>query len=191
MKPDVSNTQSNVLIVSGRPGSGKTTLSRKIATTLSCPLISRDDIYGGVALNQFVADGDYSSDDENHKRKTFELFFSTIQYYGSKGIFVVAESAFQDHMWRNGLGTTIKFNIKVIHCEVEESLARERVFERGVRRNSELNDLPSTRDLIVPPLKLPPKGFDCVAFGDKRLVVNTVDHYEPSFEKILHFVLKD
>jgi len=180
----------NILIVSGRPGSGKSTLSRKIATTLSCPLISRDDIYGAVALNHLIAGGDYLSDDENHKRKTFEVFFSTIQFYSSKGVFVIAESAFQDHMWRNGLGTTDSYHIKVIHCEVEESLARERVYERGVRDHDELSRLPSAKELLISPIKLAPRDCNCISFANERLVVNTTDGYEPIFEDIIHFILK-
>jgi len=191
MNPIESNIKSNILIVSGRPGSGKTTLSRKIASTLSCPLVSRDDIYGGVALSHLIEEGDYLSEDDTHKRKTFDVFFSTIQYYSSKGVFIVAESAFQDHMWRNGLGSAVKSTFKVIHCEIEASLARKRVYERRVRHHNNLDCLPPARDLMVSPVKLQPSDFNCVSFGDKRLVVNTADNYEPTFEKIMHFVLKD
>jgi adenylate kinase family enzyme len=39
-----------VIVVSGPPGSGKSTLSALLGRALGCPLISRDDIRDGVVL---------------------------------------------------------------------------------------------------------------------------------------------
>jgi adenylate kinase family enzyme len=42
-----------LVIVSGPPGSGKTTLAHKIAAALGCPAISRDEIKQGMAHATF------------------------------------------------------------------------------------------------------------------------------------------
>jgi len=47
------------VVISGLPGSGKTTLARRLAPTLNLPLIDKDDILDGLFEEQGVGDAEW------------------------------------------------------------------------------------------------------------------------------------
>ena len=63
-------------IVTGRPGSGKSTLARLLADALSCPLVSRDEMYNGILRTARHNSG--SGGKEQVSRSAFAAFFRTI-----------------------------------------------------------------------------------------------------------------
>ncbi|MFZ1397240.1 MAG: AAA family ATPase, partial [Candidatus Promineifilaceae bacterium] len=47
--------QPRLMIIIGQPGAGKTTLARKLAATLHCPLLGRDDLKAGLVHTEVTA----------------------------------------------------------------------------------------------------------------------------------------
>ena len=119
-----------LIIVTGRPGSGKTTLSKKLGNEIYMPVIGRDQIKEG-----YVHTIGKSHDElprETNKIVT-EIFFETIMGLIQNEISVVAEAAFQHHIWSSMLKPFIgKAQIHILICKVEEKMALDRFVRRGL-----------------------------------------------------------
>jgi hypothetical protein len=94
-------TGPTLVIVSGPPGSGKTTLAHKLAAALGCPAISRDEIKQGMA---HAVPGFAPAPGDELTQRTLPVFFAVLDLLLRAGVTTVAEAAFQDHVWRPRLG---------------------------------------------------------------------------------------
>ncbi|HEY7088780.1 MAG TPA: ATP-binding protein [Tepidisphaeraceae bacterium] len=165
-----------LIIVSGRPGSGKTTLAHSLARAIRCPLISRDQIKEGM-LNTVGAD--VSSTDADLTRRAYDTFFQTIELLLSRGVTLVAEAAFQHKVWAPRLEPLLNIaRVRIIVCHLAPELARVRHFERtqaDPNRRRFHEDPAVHADYDPPRLNVP------------SLAVDTSDGYRPAFEQIVAF----
>ncbi len=84
------------IIITGQPGSGKTTLAKKLGERLWMPVISRDEIKEGY-VNTYGVKHDQLPPDTNGL--VSELFFGIVNQYLAGHISVVLEAAFQHKVW--------------------------------------------------------------------------------------------
>ena len=90
------NSKPVCVIVTGRQGSGKTTLARKLGAMLRMPAIIRDEVKEGY-VNTFGVKHDELPSDAN--RVVTDLFFHLVEEYLRGGVSVVIEAAFQHPVW--------------------------------------------------------------------------------------------
>ena len=83
-----------LIIVSGTAGSGKTTLAHRLATTIGCPALCRDELKEGMAIS---SPGFVPGPSDPLTLKTYDLFFAVIRLLLEYGVTHVAEAAFQQH----------------------------------------------------------------------------------------------
>src|SRR5438445_11791168 len=117
-----------LIVISGPTGSGKTTLAHKIAESVGCPAICRDEIKEGMvhATPGFVA----RPGDELTMR-TLPVFFGVLELLLSAGVTTVAEAAFQDRIWRPRLEPFREVAaLRIVHCLVEVETALLRIRRR-------------------------------------------------------------
>jgi predicted kinase len=180
-----------LVIVSGPPGSGKTTLARQLAQALGCPLLSRDEINEGI-FHTFNHDLSIA-DKDGVAKLTFDVFFRTIELLLSSRVSIVAEAAFQDYRWRIGLNQLGNApDTRVIHCEVDPDVARQRLLHRRLREPDTSGMRRAARVRLVNKPDLPAaSGFQALSLPVPALRVATTDGYEPGFDEIVEFVRAD
>lgn len=121
-----------LIAVSGPPGAGKTTLAHALADALGWPAVCRDEI-----KERLAAAGPGADPAEDLNLTTLDVFFQTIAEHLRSGTSLVAEAAFQDHLWRPGLEPLVGLaDIRVVRCVVDPELARERIVRRAETQSS-------------------------------------------------------
>lgn len=176
----------NIIVVTGPPGSGKTTLSHKLSKGIGCPAICRDEIKEGYVVAQ-----NKSHDELGDKvnATVSEMFFEIVNAYLKYEITFIIEAAFQYKVWAPRLNAIKKLaNLKLIICEVDPLVALERrqrrLFENPdrVRIHGEKGEMSASYSNTTQAYASP--------FLDVPILrVNTINEYDPNFGTILHFIM--
>jgi predicted kinase len=176
-----------LVVVSGPPGSGTTTLAHLLARGIPCPAICRDEIK--EALVQ--AEPDYApAPGDALSFRTLDAFFGVVHYLVDAGVTLVAEASFQHALWAPGLLPVLdSARIRIVHCRVDAAVARERVARRAdeaAARRAVHGDY----SLLEPfdSFKKAFESFDSISLSVPSLEVDTTDGYDPSAERIVAFV---
>ncbi|HEY9642602.1 MAG TPA: AAA family ATPase [Coleofasciculaceae cyanobacterium] len=177
-----------LVVVTGRPGSGKTTLAHTLTQKIGCPAICRDEIKEGF-VNTMQSSHESLGKDVN--QNIYSLFFEILDFLLTKQITLVAEAAFQHHLWASPLEKLSRIaQIKIIVCKVDPHLAKSRFVQRGL---SDPNRLRFHGDQGVRAaqegLELPIGSYNPPLLPIPTLEVDTNAGYCPSLDEIESFLL--
>jgi|SRR6185437_301914 len=172
-----------LIVVAGRPASGKTSLAHLLAKEIKCPLLSRDEFKEGYLNTARLNDQQL---DEDVNRDIYEAFFETIDLLISKNISIIAEAAFQHKLWEPKLTKLLnKSEIRIIVCKVSVELAKERFYKR-------ILDQPERKKFhgegTNKNLSLLSEDHDTIHLPVPTLEVDTTNNYNPDIEKIIDFI---
>jgi hypothetical protein len=173
------------IIVTGRPGSGKTTLSKKLGERLWLPVVSRDELKEGY-VNTFGVRHDRLPADTNAVVSDF--FFELVNRYLANQVSLIIEAAFQHKVWEPRMAGIAEIGSPfMIVCSVDVELAARRHLRRGL-------DDPGREfyhgDQRVSVYKatgaMPPAGpYEAPDFDVPTVQVSTDGAYSPTLDEIV------
>ena len=176
------------LIITGRPGAGKTTLANLLAAELHLPLVSRDALKEGYVRSQGRSHRELPPETNG---LVTDHFFVTLQQHLSAGISLIAEAAFQHRVWASRLPDIQAIGQAIcVVCTLDESLAAERHLQRGLHdpwREYFHGDLNVT-NFRESGVMAPPAPYQQPELDIPTLAVNTASAYSPPLVDIVAFV---
>jgi predicted kinase len=123
-------------------------------------------------------------------RRTLPLFFAVIRLLIEGGVTVVAEAAFVDERWRDGVSPfREKAEVRVVRCRVPSRVSFQRAGARAAsseQRRRAHGD--STIDKQLADWEEAFAGFEYASLDAPAIDVDTTDGYAPDLETMLSFV---
>ena len=177
-----------LIVVTGRPASGKTTLAHTLAKQIHCPALCRDEFKEGFVN---TTNGSHDTLDDDVNREIYETFFQVVELMISKRISLVVEAAFQHKLWAPKLEPLQNLSrMSVLICTVDPILAKARFLERIVAdptRKRFHGDQSAHREKEGSQATL--GIYDPPRLSTPTLSVDTTDGYRPGIEAIVSFVM--
>ncbi|WP_433010255.1 AAA family ATPase [Kribbella sp. CA-294648] len=173
-----------LVVVSGPPGSGKTTLAHRVAGAVGCPAVCRDEIKEGMV---HANPGFVPGPGDPLTMRTLTTFFDVIGLLIGRGSSVVAEAAFQDHVWRPGLTPFLGLaELRIIHCAVPAEIAHDRIATRAAENT--LRKAHEDGHRSADTWRRSHDSFNPISLPVPTITVDTSDGYRPGLPELVRFL---
>lgn len=178
------------IVVTGRPGSGKTTLAKKLGQRLNMPLISRDELKEGY-VNTHGIGHDQLPPDTNGV--VSNLFFELVTQYLAGKVSIVIEAAFQHKVWQPRLPQILELSTAfIIVCDIDSTVAAKRDLERGLADPQREFYHGDKRAAVYREtgMMLPPGDYIAPELNLPTMYVATEADYVPTLDEIVERILR-
>jgi predicted kinase len=170
-----------VLIVTGSPATGKTTLAVKLGSELRLPVLSKD-LFKGALLESLGAAS--LSESQKLGRAAFTMLYAAATELVGAGVSLILEAPFRSGVSEPSLtALTHRAAAAVIVC----TASSEVVVRRFRQRASSSERHPGHMDRIRPEMSRA-IAFDPPDLGLPAVVVNTSDGYQPPLQELIEWI---
>jgi predicted kinase len=172
-----------LVVVSGPPRAGKTTLAHALARAIPCPAVCRDEIKEGM-VHAHGGEFEAAAGDPLTQR-AFPLFFDVLRLLLAGGVTVVAEASFQDRLWRSGLEPLTELaQLRIVQCAVDPAVARARRdagHQGGRTAHARIigDEVEDWERAIA--------SFERLSIDAPSFDIDTTDGYTPGFDEVVAF----
>ncbi|HEY1831334.1 MAG TPA: AAA family ATPase [Acidimicrobiales bacterium] len=174
-----------LVLISGTPASGKTTLAHELGRILPCPVVSRDEIKEGLV---HARDSGTPSWGDPIADEAFALFYRVVTEYLRSDCSVVAEAAFFYDLTGGAEALVRLSDACIVHCRVDVHVAQRRYTDRA--ESDPIRRISHPDDELVNAMEAGTFGWERYApmeIGVPVLVVDTSDGYRPGLPDIVEF----
>jgi predicted kinase len=183
------NGRLRCVIVTGRPGAGKTTLAKKLGERLRMPVISRDEIKEGYVNTRGVSHNQLPAETN---ALVSDLFFEIVNRYLAGNISVVIEAAFQHDVWKARLTDILELASPwIVICSLDEASAASRHLQRGLE--DEMREYYHGDNRVAHFMNRdqvpPPESYEAPQLNVPTVIVSTEKDYVPSIDEIVRQIL--
>jgi len=177
-----------LVVVSGAPATGKTTLAHRLSEAIPLPLLAKDD-FREILADAFNART--RAESQALVPATFAIYNAVLARLLQAGVGVIAEANFFRGLAEADLGPYLPVaRIVVIHCETSHELSARRFIERHERgdRHPCFFDGERVAQLEAGERPDPWVRAQPIELDVPILRVDTTDGYRPDFEAVLTFI---
>jgi predicted kinase len=168
-----------LVLVSGPPGSGKTTLARRLASDLQIPLLTKDTIKEALGRTLAV---DSLERSRALGAASADALFALTALQLDLGIPVVVDHAFHQDLADLVVPLVEWSTARLVHCHAPRAILTERVFARPAQ--GERDPVHVEGDRVIDWDRYEPMELLDVPV----LLVETSDGYRPDYPTVLSFV---
>ena len=171
-----------MVVLSGAPGSGKTTLTRALGDELHLPVLSRDLVKTGIHVTHRADD---PADVHRYADQAWDAFWATLDELVDRGVSLVAEAAFHARFAAAPLAALAE-RADVVHVSVRvpPAVATERY---AARHAAGLRHPGHGDEVFAAAMAQPDFDWDRYVVTDPlpALVVTATDSFDPDLPTIL------